>query len=67
MLLTNIDVNGVVSVCSLDSVHKLQIQHLRSLTQEPVVCLLACQPGAVDSGLLACTDSNGLSVLYVAD
>ena len=67
VLVTDVNVNGVITVSTLDAVHKLQVQHLRSLAQEPVVCLLACQSGAVYAGLLSCADTDGLTVLCVAD
>ena len=38
------------------------IQHLRALTQEPVVGFLSGKTGAVHTGLLACADTDGLTV-----
>ena len=37
------------------------------VTQPPVVGLVSCQSGTVDSGLLACTKTNDGSVQCVAD
>ena len=31
VLVTDVNVNGVIAVSTLDAVHKLQVQHLRSL------------------------------------
>ena len=44
-----------------------QVQHLRRLSQPPVVRLRARQTGAVDSGLLPGPDSDRLPVLDVAN
>ena len=49
------------------SFFKWQVEHLLMLTQIPDVCLVACQSGAVDSGLLTCADTDGLTVFDVAD
>ena len=67
VLLTDVKVNGIVSVSTADLIQKLQVQNLRSLTQIPVVSLLSCQSGTMDTRLLSCTDTDSLSALYVAN
>ena len=48
------------------SVHKLEAQHLGMLPDQPVVRLIARQPGAVDAALLARAHADGLAVLHIA-
>ena len=67
VLIAHVNVNSVVSVGSAKAVYKLQTQHLGRLTQEPVVSLAAGKSGTVDTGLLTGTDTDGLTVLYVAN
>src|SRR5699024_2421268 len=66
VLFPDVDVNGVVSLSSLDILSKRQGEHLRALTEEPVVRFLPCQAGAVYSGLLTGAHTDRLSVLYIA-
>ena len=67
IIVRDVHVDGVVAVCSADVLFKWQVEHLLMLTQIPDVCLIACQSGAVDSGLLTCADTDGLTVFDVAD
>ena len=67
VLVTDVNVNGIVTIRSLNSVYKLQVQYLRRLTKELVVSLLSGQSGTVNTGLLTGADTDGLSVLYIAD
>ena len=66
IILAHVQINGIVAVCTLDTVNKLKSQHLRRLAQPPVVSLRACKTGTVNSGLLSCSDTDGLSTLHVA-
>ena len=59
-------VNSIVSVWSANVFFEWQVQYFRALSQQPVVSFLASQSCAVDSGLLSCTDTDGLTALYVA-
>src|SRR5699024_2558945 len=52
VIVRDIDIDGVVAVCSVDILLKWQVEYLLVLTQVPDVCLVASQSGAVDSGLL---------------
>ena len=67
IIVRDVHVDGVVAVCSADVLFKWQVEHLLMLTQIPDVCLVACQSGAVDSGLLTCADTDGWTVFDVAD
>ena len=67
IFLTDVNIDGVVSLCPLDILAEGQVQNLRALTKEPVVCFLTCQTGTVYTGLLACAHADGLSVFYEAD
>ena len=67
LVLRDIHVDGVVAVSTTDVVDKRQVHHLRMLTQPPDVGLVTCQTGAVDTALLTGTDTDGLTVLHVAD
>ena len=67
MILRDIYVDGVVTVGTTDVIHERQVHHLRMLAQPPDVGLVTCQTGAVDTALLTGTDTDGLSVLHVAD
>ena len=61
--LPDIDVDGIVAVRALNIRAERQIQNLRALSQPPVVRLGSGKPGAVDAGLLAGSDADGLAVL----
>ncbi len=67
VLLTCIDIDGIVAFRPSQSVQELKSQHLRRLAQEPVVGFTARQTGAVNPGLLSGTDADGLPVFYEAD
>ena len=67
VLWPQIDVDGVVAVCSSDTLDEWQFQHTRMLTKPPAVGLVTSQSGAVDATLLPGTDAYGLSLLDVAD
>ena len=51
ILVGGVHVDGIVPIRAADSVHKLEAQHLGMLPDQPVVCLIACQTGAVDAAL----------------
>ncbi len=67
VLLADVNVDRIVTVCAADAVYELQIQHLRALTQKPVVGFLSGKTGAVHTGLLACADTDGLTVFDEAN
>ena len=67
VILTDVEVDRVVAVGALDVIAERQIQHLRRLSEPPVIRLRAGQSRAVDSGLLACADTDRLTVLDIAD
>ena len=58
---------NVGAVGAADVVNKRQRHHLRVLAQPPNVGLVACQAGTVDAALLSGTDTDGLTVLDVAN
>ena len=67
IIVGNVYVDGVVPVGPADILSKRQIQHFWVLPQIPDVRLVACQSGAVNTGLLSGADADGLSVLGIAD
>ena len=64
---SDVNINGVVALCTSQRVYKLQSKYLRRLPKEPVVGFIPCKSGAVNAGLLAGSDANSLSVFYIAD
>lgn len=67
VLRPDVNVNRIVAVSALYSVYKLQSQNFRRLAEPPVVRFLSRKAGAVDAALLPGSNSNSLSVLYIAD
>ena len=65
IIIADVHIDSVISVRLADIISERQIQHLRILSQEPVISLLSGQSGAVDTGLLARSYPNGLSALGV--
>lgn len=66
-LVADIEVDAVVAVCTANLLLEWQVHDLRVLAQPPFVSLASCQSGAVDAALLTSSDTDGLSVLDVAD
>ena len=64
VVVTDVYVDGVVTVGAADFLYPGQVQYLRVLAQVPDVGLVSCQTGTVDAALLAGSDADGLSVLY---
>ena len=62
----NVNVNGIVTVGTTNSLHKRQGHHLRMLTEPPDVGLLTGKTGAVNAALLSGTNADGLAVLDIA-
>ena len=67
MVVRDIDIDGVVTVGPADTIDERQCHHLRMLAQPPDISLVSCQTGTVDTTLLTSTDTDGLSVLDIAD
>ena len=67
LVLRDIHIDGVVAVGTADTIDEGQVHHFRMLAQPPDVGLVTCQTGAVDTALLTGTDTDGLTVLHVAD
>ena len=67
VVVRDVDVDGVVAVGAADAVDEWQCHHFRMLAQPPDVGLVASQTSAVDAALLSGSDTDGLSVLDVAD
>ena len=67
LVAVDVSVYNVISVGSAESVLKGQGKHLFMLTKEPGIRLLTCKTGAVDSGLLTCTNADSLTVYRVAN
>lgn len=55
-------VYGVGHLGTLHTAAELHVQHGRVMSQPPVVSLVACQPCAVDTGLLARTNADNLNI-----
>mgnify|MGYP006954465681 CR=1 FL=1 len=66
IVLSNVEVNGVVPVCTFDARLKRKGKYLRRLTQPPVVRLGTGKSRAVDSGLLPRSDTDRLTALDIA-
>ena len=66
MVIGDINVDSVISVRSAYALTEGEVKNLFALAEEPVICLLACEACAVDSGLLACANADCLSVVCVA-
>ena len=62
----DVNVDGVVAVGTTDVINELETQHFGMLTEHPVISLAACQTGAVNTALLAGTNTDGLATLDVA-
>ena len=60
IVLGQVDVDGVVSLRTADTVFEREVQDLLGLAEEPVVGFVAGKAGAVDPGLLSGTDTDGL-------
>ena len=58
VFLSDIYVDGIVSVRAADTIHKLKIQYFRALAQEPVVSLLSGKSCTVYTGLLILESSR---------
>ena len=67
IILTGIEIDRIVSVSTANLRLKGQIQNLRRLTKPPLVSLITGQTGAVDPGLLACSDTDRLAAFDIAD
>lgn len=66
-LVENVEVNGVGLVSTLGLLLEVKVQDLGVVAQPPVVGLVTSKTGAVDTGLLAGTETDDHSVLGVAD
>ena len=66
ILITYIKVNCIISVSTAYTILKWKIKDLWILAQIPVICLLSCKSCTMDSWLLSCSDTNCLSILYIA-
>lgn len=60
-------VDGIGFVCSLCTLFEGEREDSGVVTQPPVVGFVTCQSGTVNSGLLACTETNDGTVQSVAD
>lgn len=67
VLLTDVDINGVVAVGATDIVHPREIEHLLVLAKPPCIGLITGQTSAMYAALLSGTDADGLAVLHVAN
>ena len=67
LVLRDVDIDGVVAVSTTDALLEGQCHHFRVLAQPPDVGLVTSQTGTVDAALLTSTDTDGLSVLHVAN
>ena len=66
IILSNIQIDGVVPVGAFNMIHKPESEHLGRLPQEPVIRLAARQTRAVNAGLLPRADPDCLSALHIA-
>ena len=63
---TNVDINGIVAIGTTDTGNEGKVHHLGVLTKPPDVGLITCQTGAMNTALLAGTNTNGLTILNIA-
>lgn len=66
VFVTNVLVNGVVTIGTANVFLEGQIHDLWALAKPPCVGFLPRQTCAMDAALLSGTDADGLSVLYIA-
>lgn len=55
---TNKKIDGVSLLSALDALLEWQCEHAGMVTEPPKVGLVACETGAVDTGLLTCADTD---------
>ena len=56
IIIGNIDINGIISVGAAYGRQERQVEYLFMLSQMPDISFVACQSGAVNSGLLSCAN-----------
>mgnify|MGYP001064455127 CR=1 FL=1 len=66
IIIGDVNVDGVVAVGAAYSVNEREVHYFRVLAQPPYIGLVSCEACAVDTALLTCSDTDGLSVLNVA-
>ena len=65
-LIRDVNIDGIVAVGTTDLLLERQVHHLRTLAQPPLISLRTSQTGTVDTALLTGTDTDSLTILYVA-
>ena len=66
-VLIDIGIDDVVAVCPAQFLFERQVQNLVVHAQKPGIGLVSGKSGAVDPGLLAGTDTDGLAVIGVGN
>lgn len=66
IIIAHVHIDRIVSVWSAHIFLERQVQYFWTLTKEPVVSFLSGQSGAVDPGLLSCSDTDSLTALDIA-
>ena len=66
VILRDIHIDGVIAIGTTNLVDERQVHHFRMLAQPPDIGLVTSQTGTVNTALLTSTDTNGLTILYVA-
>ena len=67
IIIGNVDVDRVVAVGATDRVFEREREHLRMLAEPPDISFVAGKARAMYAGLLACTDTDSLTVFGIAD
>ena len=63
MVVTDIDINCIITICTADFFYPRQIHYFRMLAQIPYIRFITGKTCTVDAALLAGTDADNLSVL----
>lgn len=66
MILTDVNINGIIAICTADMLYPRQCKHFWMLTQPPYVGFITGQTRAMNAALLTGTNTYGLSTLYIA-
>ncbi len=67
VIIAYVKVYCIIRIAFAYSVNKRKIQHLFILAKPPVICFIACKACAVNTGLLACANADGLPAHCIAN
>ena len=67
MIVTDIDINCIITICTADFFYPRQIHYFRMLAQIPYIRFITGKTCTVDAALLAGTDADSLPVFYITN